>query len=252
MDKEKINEKVKKQFEINERDYLHEWHTFGYVYELVDFIVKECKSEVKEEIETLKRQLKYYKKKVGYVKKLKKSGEKNLFIDEKLEKKASPKTEGKILFYCKNPACFTHYLATKKIKDNPPKVVVPKGLELIEKIEEIINSIQEQTEERCIESCLDKMEWNGYCVSKYKLKSLIQQLKSLSSEKEGRDVAKIENATTTSRIDEVGSGAFIPKPNNQLPSEKDKEKVESKPFIDIKLTANSFRNIEKESWEKEG
>ena len=69
----------------------------------------------------------------------------------------------------------------------------------------------------------------------------------LGSEKEGRDVAKIENATTTSRIDEVGSGAFIPKPNNQLPSEKDKEKVESKPFIDIKLTANSFRNIEKES-----
>ena len=51
MDKEEIKEKVKKQFKINERDYLHEWNSFGYVYELVDFIFKECKSEVMKEIE---------------------------------------------------------------------------------------------------------------------------------------------------------------------------------------------------------
>jgi len=45
------------------------------IEKLIDLVIKERNKEVMKEIETLKRQLKYYKKRVGYVKELKKSGE---------------------------------------------------------------------------------------------------------------------------------------------------------------------------------
>lgn len=48
LSKKKIKFKVKEEFKINERDYNHEWFTFGYIYELVDFIIEECEKELKE------------------------------------------------------------------------------------------------------------------------------------------------------------------------------------------------------------
>jgi len=48
-----IKNKIKKEFEINERDYLHEYHSFGYIDELIDFIVKEKDNEIKKEIDKL-------------------------------------------------------------------------------------------------------------------------------------------------------------------------------------------------------